>query len=173
MINVKGIGHVGILVADVERSLKFYTDTMGFTITNLRHDSDGNLAGAFLRFEDEHHNFVIGKAPEGLDVTAPDAKERLIQQISFELENRDEFLRAVTHLRGKGVKVLSGPLVHGFERDGENFNGSGSRSFYFEDPDGNRLEIFTDMMNVPNGEQFPRAEYADLIDALKAEAGFR
>ena len=173
MISVKRIGHVGLLVADVERSLKFYTETMGFTVTNLRHDSNGTLSGAFLRFEDEHHNFVIGKAPEGLDVMAPSAKERLVQQISFEVDNRDEFLRAVTHLRHKRVKALSGPLVHGFEGDGQNFNGSGSRSFYFEDPDGNRLEIFTDMMKVPNGEQFPRAEYADLIDTLKAEADVR
>ena len=62
-------------------------------------------------------------------------------------------------------------MVHGFEGDGKNFNGSGCRSVYFLDPDGNRLEIFTDMMRVPNGEQFPRKEYADLIESLKAEAG--
>ena len=46
---------------------------------------------------------------------------------------------------------------------GRNFGGSGSRSFYFLDPDGNRLEIYTDMMKVPEGEQFPRAEYAEVF----------
>ena len=30
-ITVRKIGHVGILVADVQRSLDFYTDVMGFT----------------------------------------------------------------------------------------------------------------------------------------------
>jgi hypothetical protein len=44
-------------------------------------------------------------------------------------------------------------------------------SGYFLDPDGNRLEIYTDMMQVPNGEPFPRQEYAAMLDALKAEAG--
>ena len=42
------------------------------------------------------------------------------------------------------------------EWPGNAFGGSGSRSFYFLDPDGNRLEIYTDMMKVPDGEQFPR-----------------
>ena len=36
MIAVKKIGHIGILVSDVQRSLDFYTDVMGFTLTNLR-----------------------------------------------------------------------------------------------------------------------------------------
>ena len=50
--------------------------------------------------------------------------------------------------------------------------GSGSRSFYFLDPDGNRLEIFCDGMKVPNGEKFPRAEYADAIkDFMDKKAG--
>jgi uncharacterized protein YjlB len=29
--------------------------------------------------------------------------------------------------------------------------------------DGNRLEIYTDMMRVPNGEEFPRKEYANAL----------
>ena len=171
MISVKKIGHVGILVADVQRSLEFYKDTMGFTVTSLRKDAEGNVVGVFMRFDEEHHNFVIGKAPEGVDVESGEMRDRLVQQISFEVESRDEFLKAVTHIRAKGAKIVAGPLIHGFEGDGKNFNGSGSRSVYFSDPDGNRLEIFTDMMKVPNGEQFPRAEYADLFETLRAEAG--
>jgi catechol 2,3-dioxygenase-like lactoylglutathione lyase family enzyme len=64
-----------------------------------------------------------------------------------------------------GTAMLVLPLVHGIEGGGTNPGGSGSRSFYFLDPDGNRLEIFTDAMKVPNGEQFPRAEYAEAVKA--------
>ena len=64
----------------------------------------------------------------------------------------------------KGVEPISGPLIHGFEGGG-NLGGSGSRSSDFLDPDGNRLEIFTDMMRVPNGEEFPRKEYAAALQA--------
>jgi catechol 2,3-dioxygenase-like lactoylglutathione lyase family enzyme len=170
-INVKRVGHVGIYVSDVERSLKFYTDVLGCTITNVGRDANGKARSAFLRFEDKHHDFVLFQAPDGLDPASAEAGQRVIQQIAFEVDSRDEFLRAYAHMRSKGVNIVSGPLVHGFEGDGRNFGGSGSRSFYFLDPDGNRLEIYTDMMRVPNGEQFPRQEYADTLDALKAEAG--
>jgi catechol 2,3-dioxygenase-like lactoylglutathione lyase family enzyme len=170
-INVKRVGHVGIYVSDVQRSLQFYTDVLGCTITNVGRDTDGNARSAFLRFEDKHHDFVLFQAPDGLDPASAEAGTRVVQQIAFEVDSRDEFLRALAHVRSKDVQIVSGPLIHGFEGDGKNFGGSGSRSFYFLDPDGNRLEIYTDMMRVPNGEPFPRQEYAAMLDALKAEAG--
>ena len=169
-IKVKRVGHVGIYVSDVERSLTFYTDVLGCTITNVRRGPDGKAQSAFLRFEDKHHDVVLAQAPEGFDAAAANAGMRTVQQIAFEVDSRDDFLRALTHVRAKGVDIVSGPLIHGFEGDGKNFGGSGSRSFYFLDPDGNRLEIYTDMMRVPNGEQFPRPEYADVLAALKAKA---
>ena len=164
-IQIKGVGHVGILVSDFERSFRFYTDVLGCKVTSRRKAADGSET-AFLRFDEEHHNFVISSAPSGVDVTTPTGRERLVQQIAFEVEDRDAFLRALAHLHSKGVKLVNGPLIHGLEGGG-NLSGSGSRSFYFNDPDGNRLEIFTDMMRVPNGEEFPRKEYAE---ALKAYA---
>ncbi len=170
-INVKRVGHVGIHVSDVERSLKFYTEVLGCTITNVGRDADGTARSAFLRFEDKHHDFVLFQAPEGLDPASADVGKRVVQQIAFEVDSRDELLRALSHIRASDVQIVSGPLIHGFEGDGKSFSGSGSRSFYFLDPDGNRLEIYTDMMRVPNGEQFPRQEYADVLDALKAKAG--
>jgi len=76
------------------------------------------------------------------------------------VENRDECMRALAHLH-----------THGIESDG-GLHGSGSRSFYFRDPDGNWLEIFMDGMKVPNGEPFPRAEYADAIeDFMRTQRG--
>src|SRR5712691_10466469 len=163
-IQIKGLGHVGILVADFERSFRFYTEVMGCKVTNRRVGPDGR-GTAFLRFDENHHDFVIASAPEGVDVAAAGPKERLIQQIAFEVEDRDAFLRALAHLHAKGVKLVNGPLIHGMEGGG-NLGGSGSRSFYFNDPDGNRLEIYTDMMRVPNGEEFPRKEYAEAMKAF-------
>ena len=161
-INIKRIGHVGFLVSDFERSFKFYTDDIGCTATNRRKQPDGGET-TFLRFDADHHNIVIATAPQGTDVSDDGQPVRLIQQIALEVENRDEFLRALAHLHSRGVEPISGPLVHGIEGGG--VGGSGSRSFYFLDPDGNRLEIFTDGMKVPNGEQFPREEYAEAIKA--------
>jgi catechol 2,3-dioxygenase-like lactoylglutathione lyase family enzyme len=160
-IHIKRIGHVGILVSDFERSFRFYTEVLGCTVTNRNKRPDGSET-AFLRFDDMHHDVVLSSAPAGVDVTSQGPRERLIQQIAFEVEDRDEFLKALAHLQAKGVKLINGPLIHGIEGGG-NLGGSGSRSFYFNDPDGNRLEIYTDMMRVPNGEEFPRKEYANVL----------
>ena len=163
-IHIKKVGHVGILVSDFERSLKFYTEVLGCTVTSRRKAEDGTEM-AFMRFEDLHHDFVIGSASEGVDVTSQGQRERVLQQVAFEVDGRDEWLQALAHLHSKGVKLSSGPLIHGMEGGG-NLGGSGSRSFYFSDPDGNRLEIYTDMMRVPNGEEFPRKEYAEAMKAF-------
>ena len=163
-INIKRIGHVGFLVSDFERSYKFYTEAIGCTLTNRRKNPDGSEL-AFLRFDEDHHNIVISTAPKGVDVSADGQPVRLIQQIALEVENWDEFLKALAHLHSRGVEPINGPLVHGIEGGG-GIGGSGSRSFYFLDPDGNKLEIFTDGMKVPNGEQFPREEYAEAMKAF-------
>jgi catechol 2,3-dioxygenase-like lactoylglutathione lyase family enzyme len=154
---------VGILVSDFETSFRFYTEVLGCRVTNRRKDANG-VETAFLRFDDMHHDLVLSSAPPGVDVTAASGRQRLIQQIAFEVEDRDTFLKALAHLHAKGVKLISGPLIHGIEGGG-NLGGSGSRSFYFLDPDGNRLEIYADMMRVPNGEEFPRQEYAAAMQA--------
>jgi len=164
-IQLKRIGHVGLLVSDFERSFRFYTEVLGCKVTNRRKSADGSET-AFLRFDDMHHDFVISSAPASVDVTIAGPRERLIQQIAFEVEDRDAFLKALAHLHAHGVKLINGPLIHGMEGGG-GIGGSGSRSFYFLDPDGNRLEIYADMMRVPNGEEFPRQEYAEAMKAYE------
>ena len=162
-IQIKRIGHIGILVSDFERSLKFYTEVIGCTLTARNKRGDGSEM-AFMRFDECHHDFVIGTSPEGLDVTEPKDGERLIQQIAFEVEDREAYLNAIAHLHKHGVTPASKMLVHGPEGGG-GVHGSGSRSFYFLDPDGNRLEVYCDTVKVRNDEQFPRA---DILEAMKA-----
>ena len=170
-IQIKRVGHVGILVSDFERSFEFYTEVLGCKVTSRRRRPDG-AETAFLRFDETHHDFVIATAPEGVDVSENvPGQAGLVQQVAFEVENRDEFMKALAHIHTHGAEIVSGPLTHGIESGG-NLEGSGSRSFYFLDPDGNRLEIFCDGMKVPNGEKFPRAEYADAIkDFMDKKAG--
>src|SRR5689334_6824014 len=91
-IQIKRIGHVGLLVSDFERSFQFYTEVLGCKVTNRNKRADGSES-AFLRFDDMHHDFVIASAPQGVDVTAAGPRERLIQQIAFEVEDRDAFLK--------------------------------------------------------------------------------
>ena len=166
-MEIERIGHVGILVSNFERSLKFYTEVIGCKVTALRKGPDGSTAGAFLRFDEWHHDFVIGKAPADVDVTKPEGNHRLIQQISFVVKDRDAFLNALAHLHSHGIELVNGPLIHGPEggQQPDNIIGSGSRSVYFNDPDGNRLEIYTESSKFRNGEEFPSPEIAAALKA--------
>ena len=68
-IQLRRVGHVGILVSNFERSFKFYTETLGCKVTRRYTRPDGTETG-FLRFEQDHHNFVIGTAPRARTWTA-------------------------------------------------------------------------------------------------------
>jgi catechol 2,3-dioxygenase-like lactoylglutathione lyase family enzyme len=160
---IRRVGHVGIQVTDVERSLRWYCDVLGLTLTGRWPMGEAGEM-AFLRFTDDHHNIVLFTHPRPVTEENRQAGYNGLQHIALEVADRDEWLKALAELRRKGVKIVQGPLVHGPEGGsgpGNAFGGSGSRSFYIEDPDGNRVEIYTDMMKVPEGEPFPRPAYAD------------
>ena len=161
---ISRIGHVGIHVTDLDRSLAWYRDILGLTLTGRWPYASGEMA--FMRFGDDHHNIVLFTHPTKVTAESRNAGYNALQHIALEVDSRDEWLKALADLRKKGVHIIQGPLIHGPEGgDGPNsfLGGSGSRSFYFLDPDGNRFEFYTDMMKVPAGEQFPRAEYADVF----------
>ena len=166
---ISRIGHVGIYVSDIDRSIAWYRDILGLTLTGRWPTPDGKEI-VFLRFGENHHDIVLRP---GLNNVKSEEGNRL-QHIAMEIDGRDEWLKALSKLKRSGVKITLGPLVHGFEGGtgpGTLPGGSGSRSFYFKDPDGNSLELYTDMMRVPEGMPFPTPDYDDLVEeAIKARS---
>jgi catechol 2,3-dioxygenase len=166
---ISRLGHVGIYVGDMDRSVAWYRDVLGLTLTGRWPLGDGEIA--FMRFSEDHHNIVLNTNPR--PVGPEDRKGfNALQHIAMEMASRDEWLKALAELRRKGVKITRGPLVHGFEGGtgwGTLPEGSGSRSFYFEDPDGNSLELFADGMKLPEGLPFPTPDYEDLVAEMRAE----
>lgn len=172
--DISRVGHVGVQVTDFDRSLKWYTEVLGLTLTGKwPMGEDG--AVAFMRFNEDHHNIVLFTHPTDVDDETRGLGYNALQHIAMEVEDRDEWLKALAGIRRKGVKIILGPLVHGPEGSmgaPANFmGGSGSRSFYFKDPDGNLLEIYSEMMKVPNDESFPRAEYAEVFGTSVPDLG--
>ncbi len=168
---ISRVGHVGIQVRDIDRSMDWYTNKLGMTLTG-RWPMRSGREMVFLRFDDDHHNIVLFTHPSPVEPEAREGGYNPLQHIALEIESRDEWLKALSELRRRGVEIVGGPLVHGLEGGrgpGTGIGGSGSRSFYVEDPDGNSIELFTEMMKVPDGEQFPREAYADLAERVEAE----
>ena len=113
--------HIGLYVTDMESMVSFYTDVLGFSVTDRARIRENDVV--FLsRSPDEHHQIVLvpGRAPQSPST---------VNQISFRVIALAELRRLHAQLVGLGVSGIN-PTNHG-----------GSWSVYFSDPEGNRIEL--------------------------------
>ncbi|MEE9550127.1 MAG: VOC family protein [Candidatus Binatia bacterium] len=133
MVKISRLGHVGVFVKDVKRSTKFYTEILGFKV------SDVNEQGiTFLRCATDHHDTVLVPLPkESHESVSADRKE--IQQISYEVDREEDLRRALKFLKEKGVTIVSGLRQRG---------PGGDKTIDFLDPDGNNIQLFCEMDQI-------------------------
>lgn len=133
MVKIKKLGHLGMFVMDVERSKKFYTEILGFKV------SDVNEQGiVFLRCGTDHHDTVLVPLPkENHGSVHTDKRE--IQQISYEVDSVEDLREALNSLREKGVTIVSGLRQRGPGND---------KSIDFLDPDGNNVQLYCEMDQI-------------------------
>ncbi|MFQ6030709.1 MAG: VOC family protein [Dehalococcoidia bacterium] len=133
MARVNKVGHVVLNVKDVDASVKFYTEALGM---ELMAKNQRNMA--FLSFGSQHHDIALFPAPEGAE-----RGDMGLNHIAMQIEGGEQELR---ELYGNLVKA-------GAQVDHTSDHGL-THSVYFQDPDGNHLEIFCEMMNPEEGLQF-------------------
>ena len=114
------LGHVAYRCHDVQRVVKFYTEILGFRVSDWRADRF-----AFLRCNVDHHtiNFVT------------DEQQRL-HHIAFEARDWAEIHRACDHLARNDLPLVWGPGRHNI---GHNV------AIYHMNPDQLRVEVFAEM----------------------------
>lgn len=126
-VKVKKIGHFVYEVADIERSVKFWTEVMGFEVTE-----SNELGIVFLHYGADHH---------GIGLIATDAKRKgelrasKLQHLALEVENVEALLAARDYLKRNNVKIV----FEGRKGAGSNYG------LNFLDPDGNQFELYCDM----------------------------
>lgn len=120
------IGHVVLNVADLERSVRFYTQVLGFEVSDIYPEAMVPGGMAFLRCNPDHHGIALvgGKADTG--------EQGDLNHVAFEVGTLDEVIRARNHLRRHEVPI-----------DFEGRRRAGCQiAVEFRDPDGHRLEIY-------------------------------
>ena len=136
------VAHVVLAVRDPKASAAFYTDVLGMQRV---WDFD-KLEMVFFSFGERDHDIALIKAPED----APLGNQGF-SHVAFEIEGGEEELRRLYRRLldyGGDVEVKAD---HGL-----------SKSLYFLDPDGNRLEFFYPTMEPEAAMDFMRAGQAGL-----------
>lgn len=140
------LGHIVINCADLERSIRFYTEIMGFEVSDI-YPADMAPGGmAFLRCGPDHHSLALVGS---MEKDQPNHNYEL-NHIAFEVASLDEVLEARAHLEKHNVLID----FEGRRRAGVQI------AVEFRDPDNHRLEIFWGLDQLASGQKArPREEW--------------
>ncbi len=120
------IGHVHLKVADLERSLRFYRDILGFEVTQRY-----GMQAVFLSAGGYHHHIGLNTW-ESRGGQAPAPGTTGLYHVAILLPDRLELARAIKRLIDASYPI-SGASDHGV-----------SEAVYLDDPDGNGVELYRD-----------------------------
>ena len=142
-VSVKKLGHVVFTVSDIERTTRFWTDIMGFQV------SDRNERGmVFLRNASDHHTVALVPAETSRD--APKEGQPGFHHCALEVETVSELFKIRDFLREQEV-----PTVYEGRR-----GPGGNPGIEFKDPDGFNIEIYSSMDQIgADGKSRPAAEW--------------
>ena len=148
---IRRLGHFGFNMADLEKAHHFYSDLLGFRVSD-----EFARGGWFMRFGTDHHAFALFQKPPAQTGTTPAAGERryarpdiTINQITWQTQSLSEPVNAVDFLLERGVEL---------QRTGR--DGAGSNwATYFYDPDGHTNELYYGIEQVGWDGKSKPAEY--------------
>jgi catechol 2,3-dioxygenase len=138
MLQPVRIGHVVLKVRDLDRSLGFYRDLLGFRVA-------GEMSNVmiFLTATGENHH-DLGLLRVGDQAPTPVPSSVGLYHVAIQLADWEAVQRANALLGERGL--LKGAADHGV-----------SRSLYTADPDGNEIELYCDA---------PRDEWEGRVDEV-------
>jgi glyoxylase I family protein len=127
MTYLRGIHHIAIICSDYELSKKFYTDTLGLTISAEHYRADRQSYKLDLRLGDRYIIELFSFPSPPARPSRPEAAG--LRHLAFAV---DDLIAAIQSLRDKGV--WTEPIrVDEF---------TGKRFTFFADPDGLPIELY-------------------------------
>jgi catechol 2,3-dioxygenase len=133
---IQRVAHVILNVRDPLKSAQWYHDVLGMELMNVNED----FGVAFLSFGTQDHDIGLARAPQGTPLGSPG-----VSHVALMLDGDEDGLRSFyARVREHGGQI-DFVADHGV-----------SKSFYFFDPDGNRLEIFYQVLHGEQARDFIR-----------------
>jgi catechol 2,3-dioxygenase-like lactoylglutathione lyase family enzyme len=127
-LGVKGIDHVTLVVADLQRSRQFYVDLLG--MVQVERPAFG-FPGLWFQAGQTQVHLILESDEAGPAGITYRARE-ISRALHFALQVDDAHVTA-RQLRERGVPILSGPRNRP----------DGPVQLYIQDPDGHTVELFS------------------------------
>lgn len=125
MKGIAGLAHVAIKVTDLDRSLDFYVNKLGFAEMMRLHQEDGSVWLVYLRITDDQYLEVF---PGAETDRAPGWNANGMNHLCLAIDNIEGLVKEI---EAAGIALLM-PLK---------FAVDGNWQAWIEDPDGNRIEL--------------------------------
>jgi catechol 2,3-dioxygenase-like lactoylglutathione lyase family enzyme len=151
---IRRLGHVVLNCKDLAASEKFYTDVLGFRVSDRYPETMVPGGMVFLRCATDHHTVALvgGSHPE---------RGNPLNHFAFEVSTLDEVFAARDVLRRHGVPIV----FEGRRRAGCQI------AVEFLDPDGNNLEIYWNLDQVgTDGTVRPASQWRQALTLEDAVA---
>jgi catechol 2,3-dioxygenase len=124
--HISKLGHVVLQVSDLERSTAFYTQVLGFKVSDVYPESMMPGGMVFLRCNTDHHCLALVGAAE------QESANKELHHFAFEVPTLAEVIHARGRLRAHNVKI-----------DFEGRRRAGCQiAVEFRDPDNHSVEIY-------------------------------
>lgn len=158
---IRRLGHFGFNVENIEACRRFYSDLLGFRVSDVsnmgsrltpeQQQAIGDTRGYFMRHNSDHHTFVLfnKKVQEALNPSRA-GTGITINQITWQVGNLAEVSNAARWFQEQGVPFL---------RTGRDMPGSNWHT-YISDPDSHTHELYYGIEQVGwEGFSKPRDMY--------------
>ena len=139
MAKITKVGHVVLGCRDPQASIKFYTETLGMELVQFNQE----FQMAFFSFGERDHDIAVIKVPEDQPVGSAGLTHTALQIEGGEAELRELYHRLKVH--GVTVELTADHVL--------------TKSIYVFDPDGNRLEIFSQSMEMAAAKHYLQTTY--------------
>jgi catechol 2,3-dioxygenase len=150
MIQARKLGHVVLKVRDMQASKEFYTRALGLKVAYEQKD----WGAVFLSVGEQHHDLALFQLATG---DTPGDKQPGLHHVAWQLGSFEELQAAHRELGELGIKVEA-TIAHNV-----------TRSIYFNDPDGNRVELYCDMVEDGFAAMQTLGPRRDLMDITTGE----
>jgi catechol 2,3-dioxygenase-like lactoylglutathione lyase family enzyme len=158
---IRRLGHFGFNIANMEQGRRFYTDLLGFKISDVMDYSKraanpeqvaglGDPHGYFTRYGGDHHAMVLFPKRVRDALGRAEKPGVTINQITWQVGSMSEVSNAIKWFNQRSIKQ---------QRSGRDMPGSNWHTYLY-DPDGHSNELYYGIEQIGwNGHSKPRSMY--------------